>query len=272
MILSCPSCRARYVVPDSAIGAEGRKVRCANCRFSWFQEGPDPSPAPAPPAPRPATAQRTAPAPAQPPPPAASLARVPVRQPRPAIAPPPPPVAFEPGVWREEEPAAETQPEPIAWAPAEPDPSDEEPRRRPRRDPARMWTLAAILAALLMVGALAAIYFVGPQQIAAWVGGGDAAGGERLRFTRRDVSREPLPTDKELLTVTGEITNVSSQVQRLPQIRAEVTDAEGRAIFRWMIAPPVTELQPGQAVTFSSASTDVPKGGRNLNLSFGPTT
>jgi len=163
----------------------------------------------------------------------------------------------------------------VGWAPAEPQPEPEpawEKPRRARRNPARLWTMAAVVAALLMVGALAAIYFVGPQQIAAWMGSDAAPAGERLRFTRRDVTREPLPTDNELLTVTGEITNVTDEVQRVPQIRAEVTDAEQRVIFHWMIAPPVRELQPRQSVTFSSVSTDVPKGGRNLNLSFGATT
>jgi predicted Zn finger-like uncharacterized protein len=40
MIIACPACATRYVVPDSAIGVDGRTVRCAKCKHSWFQEGP----------------------------------------------------------------------------------------------------------------------------------------------------------------------------------------------------------------------------------------
>ena len=40
MIIACPACTTRYVVPDNAIGIDGRTVRCAKCRHSWFQEGP----------------------------------------------------------------------------------------------------------------------------------------------------------------------------------------------------------------------------------------
>ncbi len=258
MILNCPSCQARYVVPDSAIGIDGRKVRCAQCRFSWFQEGSG-IPQPIAPAAAPDRQRSRATASQQP-------------RPAPARTAPPPPTPAEPAAESESPDQEATAPEPPGWGPAswEPAKPEEEPRRR-RRNPARMWTILAVIAALLMVGALAAVYYLGPQQITAWLGGGDVETGERLRFTRRDVSREPLPTDNELLTVTGEITNVSGQVQRVPQIRADITDSDRRVIFSWTIAPPVGELQPGQAATFSSASTDVPKGGRNLNLSFGPT-
>lgn len=41
MILQCPKCNARYLVPDYAVGADGRMVRCAKCSHSWFAKAPD---------------------------------------------------------------------------------------------------------------------------------------------------------------------------------------------------------------------------------------
>ncbi len=37
MILECPNCQTRFMVPDNAIGADGRKVRCAKCKHQWHQ-------------------------------------------------------------------------------------------------------------------------------------------------------------------------------------------------------------------------------------------
>ncbi|CAN0584934.1 unnamed protein product, partial [Laminaria digitata] len=40
MIITCPSCSARYVVDPVKIGPEGRTVKCAKCANTWVQPAP----------------------------------------------------------------------------------------------------------------------------------------------------------------------------------------------------------------------------------------
>ena len=79
-----------------------------------------------------------------------------------------------------------------------------------------------------------------------------------------------LESGQDLLVLHGEITNTSDEVQRVPQIRAELRDAQGRVVHSWSIAPPVRDLEARRTVRFDSAERDVPAGGRQLSLSFGP--
>jgi len=37
MILTCPSCQSRYLVPANAVPAQGREVRCKKCSHEWWQ-------------------------------------------------------------------------------------------------------------------------------------------------------------------------------------------------------------------------------------------
>lgn len=37
MILTCPACQTQYIVPEGALGAKSRTVKCAACHYSWRQ-------------------------------------------------------------------------------------------------------------------------------------------------------------------------------------------------------------------------------------------
>ena len=42
MILDCPHCHSKFLIPDAALGNVGRSVRCGRCKHQWFQSRPVP--------------------------------------------------------------------------------------------------------------------------------------------------------------------------------------------------------------------------------------
>ena len=276
MIIACPACTTRYVVPDSAIGAEGRTVRCAKCRHSWFQDPPELPQRPAAAAPV-ASPQPVPPRPAEAP---AEPVREMATPPEPSrfIRPEPEPAA-EPVVERApplpEEPVA---PPPIEGPPlarAEPDGASQfeaAPPVRRRRNPLKLWTGAAAIFALLAVGTIGAVSYWGLPD---WVpidrptfalGQPDL----QLDFPADQQERRQLPNGTEYFGASGTITNIGSEARDVPPILIVLRDARDRIVYSWEVRPPKRTLAPGESVTVNEAVTDVPRSARFAEIGWKP--
>jgi predicted Zn finger-like uncharacterized protein len=324
VIIACPACATRYVVPDSAIGVDGRTVRCAKCRHSWFQDGPvraaaPPAPPPPPPPPPP---------PSTPPPaieePIAQIA--PEWEPATEAAPVEPRVepavpAAPTAVWREEDrqrpeepapfaaagrrdepdedrPATADPAEPIeapppAWTPPEPEPPtfaepasnpvdvvfehspssfEYEPPFRPRRNPAKLWTAAAVAFALLVAALIGAVSYWGLPH---WVPiarptFGAAQPDLVLEFPPERQDRRTLPDGTEYFGASGTVTNVGQDTRSVPAVLIVLRDGRDRKVYEWVVRPPKSELAPGESVTINEAVTDVPRSAKIAEIGWKP--
>lgn len=280
MIIACPACATRYAVPDSAIGIEGRTVRCAKCRHAWFQEGPrQPEPVQpelAMPAPEQAPAAPAAPAPAPPapPPPAAPAPAAPppaAAEARPAAAPQDEPSLFEqaarsPQIYGDEPgempPAGDDGPSSFAY----------EPPFRPRRNPARLWMAMAVGFALVVTATIGAVAWFG---LPAWVPMARATfASERpdlkLDFPPNRQERRPLPNGTDFFNVSGTITNISQKRQPVPMLLIVLRDKYNRIVYSVEAPPARGVLAPGESETVNQAIIDAPKSARSAEIGWKP--
>ncbi len=249
MIIQCPACATRYVVADSAIGVDGRTVRCAKCRHSWFQDGPELDLGGAPTAD--AGSQEAAPPPAPPPPP----------------PPPPPPVeeveiAPPPVVEHEEQQGSEEEVDASQF--------DPEPPFRKRRNPLKLWTWAA---AIFAVFAAATIFAVSYWGLPDWVPVtrpifAPAQANLQLDFPIDQQEKRELPNGTEYFGVSGTITNTGSSAQNVPPILIVLRDARDRIVYSWEVIPPQRSLGPGESVNVNEAVTDIPRSARSAEIGW----
>lgn len=147
-----------------------------------------------------------------------------------------------------------------------------EPPFRPRRNPAKVWLAAAILFAVVALGAVAAVAWYGLPD---WVPlarptFGQAQPDLELDFPANRQERRTLPNGSEFFGASGTIRNVGAQRRSVPPILIVLRDRQNRIVYTWEVAPPKRQLAPGESVAINEAVTDVPKSAKFAEIGWKP--
>jgi predicted Zn finger-like uncharacterized protein len=223
MIVSCPNCATRFDVPESALGAAGRKVRCSSCAHLWRQHADG-------------SVEEL--------PQAGAVEPMPVAEPWPEPAP-----QGDLHADREEPPPRRRRfgRDPVA---------DDQiaPRRRRRRV-----LVAGLL--LLIVGAIAAGTLLlrkddgtGPSligRLAAMFQTAREAPGEGLIFENVTPERHN-DGGVAILVVTGVVINTTAESRAVPLLRGSLLGADNKELHHWTFNAPVDRLDGGQRTKFET--------------------
>jgi len=255
MLIVCPSCASEYNIDAEYVGAEGRSVRCAACRTTWFISPDDVVAA--------VESDMTA----------AMMEAVQGRA-EPADARP----DSQPGVEAEaamEPPVSEGEPPGDAVEAVEAGSSPRPKRARPVKTPRRSrFSPAAALGLSVVVGLGLAI--VGrttvvramPQSAGLYARMGLPVNLRGLDL--RDVVAFQTQGEGAQLVIEGDVVGVAEAGAPVPPIEIEVRDAQEQVLYRWSVAAPRQRLEHHETARFRASLSAPPAGGRAIRVSFAP--
>ena len=261
MILTCPSCEARFNVEPEALLPNGRTVRCGKCGHTWKEMPPEDMPKrveeiepPAPAVPEPDDIDRH--------PEYGNVGDDAIRN-----------GDDRTGVPGIEGGANEARSEDDFEL------SAHTPRTRSRRRQRRTRSLGPIVTWSAIVGIIAIIFgggfFARDEIIDTWppatmlyglVGLAPEPGfGLELSTKAPILARDG---NMAVLVIKGEIVNTSSRRRIVPKLQGSLQDADQNEIHRWTFSAVPEELAPGERGTFNTRVPNPPEGVRRAPVTF----
>jgi predicted Zn finger-like uncharacterized protein len=244
MLIVCPSCASEYMIDPAQIGTDGRMVRCAACRGTFFVAGE----------------------------PERSEEELAETEEFHAF------LAQQSTAWPQAEPTLEGDAE---SGRAQTD-RKEPPKRRAILSAIPLAALAGRIAAVpkapllaLLIVALAGGAVLGRERIVmAFPATGYLYAAAHLTVNPlglglKGVRSELVPNGSDqLLVVEGEILNLRQGPVEVPPLQVSVRGAGGLALYTWTNEPPRKTLAPGESARFRARLASPPPEGREVLVRF----
>ena len=238
MVIVCPSCASEYIIDPARLGGDGRTVRCANCRTTWFVTAEEASGVDA----------AEGAFEAQPGWDDARNEAGPER--RPSYAPDPQKEAA--GRGRRERAFSFAK---LASS------------RAARRAAVALVMIGCFALPFLVVGSRARVVEALPGTAKLYAGVGLPVNLRGLEF--RGMKSELVAAGADIvLVVEGEVANITGRDATVPPIEISVRGAEGQMLYTWTNDAPRAVLGPSETASFRARLTAPPEGARHVLVHF----
>lgn len=260
MILTCPSCEARFNIKPEVLLPNGRSVRCSKCAYTWKELPPQDMPK-----------------------------QVVEEEPEPVI-----PICdnsggdsnyeYVRGKPNQEEPedieapgiesasVDEPSDDDFGLPAAAPHAGDRSQQRRAKSgDSIFKWLGIVAVLGIIFGGAFfgrAAVIDIWPpaSMLYGMIGLGQGPGfGLELSNISPAQEREG---DTVVLVISGEVTNTTSRPRQVPMLQGKLLDVSKNEIYSWTFSVAIDRLEPGGSIPFNTRLPNPPEGASGLAVTF----